>query len=102
MPPGPYGASQSFGAQVGSTPADTPETLQQKADTIASQVMTMPESQKDSYLINLKKSDPTMHALVTSLIEDKRRQAELQGRDMMLAQMYGKQARAIHLPFGVE
>ena len=102
MPPGPYGASQSFGAQVGSTPADTPETLQQKADTIASQVMTMPESQKDSYLINLKKSDPTMHALVTSLIEDKRRQAELQGRDMMLAQMYGKQARAIQLPFGVE
>jgi hypothetical protein len=97
MPPGPMGAAQSFGAQMGTQPTDTPETLQQKAQTIAQQVMTMPESQKDSYLINLKKSDLTLHALVDSILEDMQRDAELRGKEMIMQQEYGKTARAIDL-----
>lgn len=97
MPMGPGGASQSFGAQMGSQPTDTPETLQQKAQTIAEQVMMMPESQKDSYLINLKKSDSTMHALVSAILEDKERQAELQGKELIMQQQYGKVARYLDL-----
>jgi hypothetical protein len=97
VPPGPMGAAQSFGAQMGTQPTDTPETLQQKAQTIAQQVMTMPESQKDSYLINLKKSDSTLHALVDSILEDMTRDAELRGKEMIMQQEYGKTARAIDL-----
>jgi hypothetical protein len=97
MPPGPGGAAQSFAAGMGTQPTDSPESLQQKAHTIAQQVMTMPQSQKDSYLINLKNNDSTMHALVESFLEEMNRDAELRGREMVLQQEYGKQARAIDL-----
>lgn len=97
MPPGPMGAAQSFGAEMGTQPTDTPETLQGKAQTIAQQVILMPESQKDSYLINLKKNDSTLHALVDSILEDMNRDAEMRGKEMIMQQEYGKTARAIDL-----
>jgi len=95
MPPGPMGAPQQFAAAQGTSPTDTPEIIQGKAQTIADQVMMMPESQKDSYLINLKKSDQLLHSLVKSLLEDVERDAELRGKDMIMQQEYGKVARAI-------
>ena len=72
----------------------TPEEMQQMAMTIAQQIMGMSESQKDSALIQLKKEDPTMHALVSSQIEDIRRQAASQGQEQVLSQQFGKQGDA--------
>ena len=67
----------------------TPDDLQSQAQLIAQQLMSLPESQKDSQLIKLKRSDPTMHALVKSIIGDIRQQAQQQGGAMVLAQQYG-------------
>lgn len=67
----------------------TPEDLQAQAQLIAQQVLSLPESQKDSQLIKLKKSDATMHALVSSIIDDIRQQAQTQGGAQIMAQQYG-------------
>jgi len=72
----------------------TPEDLQQQAQLIANQLLSMPESVKDSELIKLKRSDSTMHALVTSIIDDIRQQARSQGGAMVMAQQYGQGAPA--------
>ena len=66
--------------------------------TLAQQIMAMPESQKDSTLIQLKKEDRTMHALVSSHIEEFRRQAAAQGQDQVLQQQFGKQAVTLYPP----
>jgi len=67
----------------------TPDDLQAQAQLIAQQLMSLPESQKDSQLIKLKRADPTMHALVKSIIADIRQQAQTQGGAMLLQQQYG-------------
>lgn len=67
----------------------TPEELQQQAQLIANQLLSMPEQVKDSELIKLKRSDPTMHALVTSIIDDIRQQARSQGGQMVMQQQFG-------------
>jgi len=72
----------------------TPEDLQQQAQLIANQLLSMPETQKDSELIKLKRGDATMHALVTSIIDDIRQQARSQGGAMVMAQQYGQPAPA--------
>ena len=68
----------------------TPEDLQQQAQLIANQLLSMPESIKDSELIKLKRADSTMHALVTSIIDDIRQQARSQGGAMVMAQQFGQ------------
>jgi hypothetical protein len=73
----------------------SPEEYQAKAQTLAQQILSMPETQKDSELIQLKKSDPTMHALVTSQIDDIRRQAKTVGGAQLMAQQFGKQGMAL-------
>lgn len=70
----------------------TPEDLQQQAQLIAHQLLSLPESVKDSELIKLKRSDQTMHALVTSIIDDIRQQARSQGGAMLMEQQFGQQA----------
>jgi len=77
------------------TQPTTPQEMQQKANQLAQQILAMPESQKDSELIQLKKSDPTMHSLVTSLIEDIRRKAQTAGGAQVMAQQFGKQGMAL-------
>lgn len=67
----------------------TPEDMQAQAQMIAQQVLSLPESQKDSQLIKLKRSDATMHALVSSIIDDIRQQAQTQGGAMLMAQQFG-------------
>jgi hypothetical protein len=67
----------------------TPEDLQAQAQLIAQQVLSLPEGQKDSQLIKLKRSDATMHALVKSIIDDIRQQAQTQGGAMIMQQQYG-------------
>ncbi len=68
------------------------------ASTLAQQAMAMPESQKDSFLIQLKKEDPTIHALVKSQLEEMKRDAQLRGGEMVMQQEYGKQASVLHYP----
>ena len=72
----------------------TPEDMQAQAQLIAQQLLTLPESQKDSQLIKLKKADPTMHALVSSIIDDIRQQARSQGGAMLMQQQFGGQPAA--------
>lgn len=67
----------------------TPEDLQQQAQLIANQILGQPEPIKDSELIKLKRGDPTMHALVSSVIDDIRQQARLQGGEMVMAEQFG-------------
>jgi len=98
MPPGAApaapGAPAAFAAGNPPTPNQptTPEEMQSMATTLAQQAMAMPESQKDSFLIQLKKEDPTIHALVTSQIEDMRRQAKNVGGAAVMQQQFGKAA----------
>lgn len=92
QPAGPMGASQSFGAAMGTQPTDTPEALQSKAQAIAQQIMQMPEAQKDSALIQLKQDDSVLHALVKSQLDEMKRDAQLRGGEMILQSEYGKQA----------
>jgi hypothetical protein len=68
----------------------TPEEMQMQAQLIANDLLSKPESLKDSELIKLKRSDSTMHALVTSIIDDIRQQARSQGGAMLMAQQYGQ------------
>lgn len=70
----------------------TPEDLQTQAQLLANQILSLPESQKDSELIKLKRSDQTMHALVSSIIDDIRQQAKTQGGAQVMAQQFGQGA----------
>lgn len=70
----------------------TPEDLQQQAQLIANDLLSKPESVKDSELIKLKRTDQTMHALVTSIIDDIRQQARTQGGAMVMQQQFGQPA----------
>lgn len=67
----------------------TPEEMMADAQTTAQNLMAMPDSQRKSELINLKKSDPVKHSLVTSIIEDMRQEAQSVGGQQVLQQQYG-------------
>lgn len=99
QPMGPGGAMQNFLAAIGFQKGQpyTVEEMQSIAMTAAQQLMTMPDSQRQSTLIQIKKEDPTMHSLVKSLLDDMMEDAALKGRDLVLQQQYGKVARAIDL-----
>ena len=95
QPMGPGGAGMAFAAGQPLIPnkPTTPDEMMSVANTLAQQAMGMPEAQKDSFLIQLKKEDPTIHALVSSQIEEIRRQAKNEGGQMVLDQQFPKQAR---------
>ena len=87
-------AQQSVTANLPTGPNQqtTPQEMQSRADYVASQIMSMGESQKDSELIKLKKVDPTLHSLVSAKIDEYRNQAKTQGGAQMLQQMFQKQS----------
>lgn len=93
--PGMAGQSIVAGLPQGPNQKVTPEELLQRAQYMASQLMGMPEAQKDSELIKLKKVDPTLHALVRGQMNDLRQQARTQGGSQLLAQQFGKQGEAV-------
>lgn len=68
----------------------TPEEMDMRAQQLATQILGMPESQKDSTLIQLRKRSPVFHAVVSQKIEDMRRQARMQGGAMLLSQQFGR------------
>ena len=69
-----------------------------KAEEIAGQLQSLPDAQRQSEMISLKKTDPTLHALVKSRMDDQKQQAQQQGGQQVLAQQYGKQGSAAPLP----
>ncbi len=82
------------GLPQGPNQQTTPEEMLSRAQYVASQLMGMPESQKDSELIKLKKVDPNLHAIVSAQMKDMKQQMKTQGGAAMQAQVYGKQAAA--------
>lgn len=90
----PLSALQQFLAESGTQVNDTPETLQSKAQSLAQEIHMMPETQRQSALIQLKKKDSTMHALVKSILESLKRDAEQRGAQLIMQQEQGqKQAQ---------
>ncbi len=67
----------------------TVQELNDKAVGIAQTVLGWPDPQRRSYLANLKRREPQLHAIVSSIVEDERRKAEVAGRDAVLQQQYG-------------
>jgi hypothetical protein len=99
------GAAPGGGATGGGTGPNTPVTPQElmsKAEEIAGQMQSLPDSQRQGEMIALKKTDPTLHALVKSRMEDQKQQAQQQGGQQVLAQQYGKAASApLPVPSGL-
>ena len=72
----------------------TPTEIMQIAETIASEAMSLPDSQRQSFLIKLKKENEIIHSIATAKIEEIRRSARMQGGDMLLQQQQAvKQAQ---------
>ena len=65
------------GGQPGFSPEEieTPEAMQATAERLATEIMQMEPSARRSALINLKKQNETLHALVKQKIEDMEQQA---------------------------
>jgi hypothetical protein len=82
-------SAQGTGDPAGGT-TSPPETLM-KAQQIAQELSGMPDSQRQSELINLKKTDSTLHALVKSQLDDIKQDAERQGGQQVMQQQFGKQ-----------
>jgi hypothetical protein len=88
MPPGPV--SQMFANMGPNTPV-TPEDTMANAESIAQQLLGMPESQKDSELRVLKQKNPVMHSVVSAKLKDIRSQAQTAGGSQLMAQQFGGQ-----------
>lgn len=74
-----------------SGPAGTPADLQAQAQQLAQQMIVMPDSPRFTQLLNLKKTNPTLHALVSQALTDMRQQLSTQGQQMMIDQMRQQQ-----------
>jgi len=66
----------------------TPQELIQKAQSIATQMLALPESQKDSQLRSLKQTDSVLHDLVVSQMDAIRQQARSQGGAQVMQQQF--------------
>jgi hypothetical protein len=70
----------------------TPEDMALQAEQIAQRVLSMPYELRRSELLNIKKSNETLHALVISKMQKIRQQAQTAGGYQMLQQQLGAQA----------
>ena len=74
-------------AQNGYVAGDTPEDLMAKAQTLAQQFLSMGNTA--SALRKLKQTDPQLHAIVKSCIEQIRSNARSQGQQQVMQQQFG-------------
>jgi hypothetical protein len=74
----------------------TVEDIQAQADQIVQQLEAMPDSQRKSELLQLKKDDSTLHALVSSKLDENRRRQNTAGG----AQIRGQQQQQAQQPQG--
>lgn len=77
----------TMAAQAGTS--TSPQDMIAQAQQLAQQLLAMPASMRQSNLIQLKRTNPILHALVSQAIEDIRQQASLVGRTMVLQQQFG-------------
>jgi hypothetical protein len=100
IPQGPYGVVYNFlsGRPLLPQQPTTLDEIGNIAQVIAQQVEMMPEGQKDSLLIQLKREQPAVHAMVQAIRSDISRDQKLRGGEMVAAQEYGKQAASRLIP----
>lgn len=89
--PGMPGQSILAGMPQGPNQKVSPEEQSERADTIIQELAMKPDGQRQSELIQLKKVDPNLHAIVTSRKKDMDQRARTQGKDIVMAQTFGKQ-----------
>jgi hypothetical protein len=65
----------------------TPQEMMSVADSMAQQLLGMPESQKDSELRKLKTANQTLHSLVKARLEQIRRDTKSQAGNAAMAQL---------------
>ena len=82
---GGQGPATQYLASMGENARVTPNQLQQTAESIAQELLGVPNSVRQSELDALNKQHPTLHTLVTNKLEELRGQARLQAG----AQVYG-------------
>lgn len=71
----------------GGAPAATPGDIHEQARQMAEQlVMQTPETLRRGELINIKRSNPTLHALVMQYMDDLRNELSRQGQAMLIEQ----------------
>ena len=67
---------------VGSAEQATPQSRQAEADSMAQEIQVMEPTMRRSTLINLKKQDQTLHALVKQKLDELENQAGTAGKAM--------------------
>jgi hypothetical protein len=83
MPMSPMGAAPAGGGGV------TPDDMAQQAEQVAIQMLGMPYEARKSQLLNLKKQNETLHAVVIQKMQTIRSQAQREGGFQQLQQMVG-------------
>jgi len=93
----PMDPIQSIMAQLplGNEQGLTPPELEQIAQTIATQIYSLPPGQRGSALRQIKGKSPTIHSLVKSLLEGMDTQAEAKGRQLQQQQAQGAQQQSM-------
>lgn len=81
-------ATQYLSNQSPSTPR-TPEDMMADASAIANELTGLPDTQRRSELMALKKKDEAMHRLVKAELEDIRSRARTSGQAMLMQQQQG-------------
>lgn len=74
--------------------ASSPSDMLQQAQQMAQQMLTLPDGVRRSQLIDMKRSNPTLHALVTQNLTDMRQDMSTQGQQMMMEQMRAEQQQS--------
>lgn len=74
---------------MGQNANTTPEDMMAEADSLAQQLLGLPESIKDSELRKLKQANPVLHSLVRQRMDQIRQDARTQGGAAMMQQQFG-------------
>lgn len=86
--PAPGPVSQYVQSMGPNTPV-TPQDMMAQAQSLAQQLLGLPESQKDSELRMLKQKNEVLHSLVRANMDKIRHQARMQGGSMVMQQQFG-------------
>lgn len=83
------GPVTSYVNSMGQNASVTPEDMWAEAESMAQQLLGLPESIKDSELRKLKQSNPMLHSLVRQRMDEIRRDAKTQGGAALMQQQFG-------------
>jgi len=83
------GPASQYISEMGPNTPVTPEQLMSTADTLAQELLGLPEGVKDSELRKLKQANPTLHSLVRTKMDEIRQGAQSQGGAMVMQEQFG-------------